>query len=158
MTNSTTDATLARNRRARHDYEILETFTAGMVLSGTEVKSVRAGKAQIADGFIRVERGEAWLYNTHIAEYEQGNRMNHEPGQKRKLLLTKREIRSLESKLRIDRLTAVPLALYLERGWVKCSLGVGRGKRKWDKRNDIAARDAKRDVDREVARAMREQG
>lgn len=146
---------LARNRRATYDYEILETHVAGLALSGTEVKSVRSGHVQIADGFVRIENGEAFLYNVHISPYEQGNRWNVDPTRKRKLLLTGKEIRQLAAKMQHERLAIVPLRLFVDRGWLKLEIGLGRGKRKWDKRVTIERRDSERDADREIARAKK---
>ncbi|HNQ73618.1 MAG TPA: SsrA-binding protein SmpB [Verrucomicrobiota bacterium] len=142
-------ADIVSNHKARRDYHILETFEAGIVLRGTEVKVLRAGKGQIADAFARVERGEVWLYNAHIDEYSHGNLNNHEPRTPRKLLLHKAEIRKLFGLAAVKGNALFPLALYWKNGKVKVALGVGKGKQQFDKRADIR----KRDADRELRRA-----
>lgn len=145
--------TVTENRRARHEYHILETYEAGIALSGTEVKSLRAGKANLQDSFARVDNGEMMLYNMHISPYEQGNRFNHEPKRTRRLLMHKQEIMRLLGKVREKGLALIPLKVYFNpRGKVKVELALAQGKKSYDKRQDIAARDAKRDMDR----AMRE--
>jgi SsrA-binding protein len=141
---------IATNRKARHLYHILETVVAGLVLTGTEVKSLRNGKASLGDSYAVLEGTEVWLLNLHISPYEQGNQFNHEPLRKRKLLLTKREIRRLIGKTREKGLTLVPLRLFFRGGWAKVELALARGKKTHDKREDIARRDA----DREMARAL----
>lgn len=138
------------NRKARHEYSIEETFDAGLVLAGTEVKSIRAGKANIQDAFCKIEEGEVWLYNMHIAPYEQGTRWNMEPRRRRKLLLHRREIDRLRGQMEQKGYALIPLSLYFQRGFAKVELGLGRGKRLYDKREDIA----KRDADREQRRAL----
>ena len=141
--------TIIENRRARHEYHILETYEAGIELKGTEVKSLRAGKSNLQDSYARVDNGELILYNMHISPYEQGNRFNHEPKRTRRLLMHKQEIMRLLGKIREKGLTLIPLKVYFNpRGRVKVELGLGQGKKSYDKRQDIAARDAKRDVDR----------
>ncbi|HEY3265460.1 MAG TPA: SsrA-binding protein SmpB [Armatimonadota bacterium] len=142
---------IAHNRKARHEYEILETFDAGLVLTGTEIKSVRAGKVSMVDAFARPERGEMWLYSMHIAPYEQGNRFNVESRRTRKLLLHKGEIARLTGRINEKGLTVVPLAIFLQRGYAKVELGIGRGKHTYDKRQAIADRDRTRDAQRELA-------
>jgi SsrA-binding protein len=142
-------ADILNNPKARRDYHILETFEAGIVLHGTEVKSLRAGKAQIADAFARVEKDEVFLYNAHIDEYTQGNRQNHVPKAARKLLLHKSEIRKLFGLSSVKGNALFPLAFYWKNGRVKVSLAVGKGKVAFDKREDLK----KRDSDREVKRA-----
>lgn len=142
---------IAENRKARHDYFIEETFEAGLVLVGTEVKSCRIGRVNLRDSYAHVENGELYLSNVHISPYEQGNRFNHEPLRKRKLLMHKGEIRRLFSKVREKGYTLVPLRLYFKKGRAKVELALAKGKATYDKRDDIAARD----VQREVARAMR---
>jgi SsrA-binding protein len=132
------------NRRARHDYHIEETIEAGIVLQGTEVKSIRLGKVNIRDSFARVENGEVFLYGMHISPYEQGNRFNHDPLRVRKLLLHKREIRRLIGKTREDGYTLVPTRLYFLNGKCKVELGVAKGKKLYDKREAAAKRDATR--------------
>ena len=139
-----------KNPKARRDYTIGETFEAGIVLRGTEVKSLRAGKGQIADAFARIEKGEVYLYNAHIEEYAMGTNENHKPKAVRKLLLNKHEIRKLFDYSDIKGYTIVPLSLYWKDGKVKVELGVGKGKDKGDKRQDIK----KRDTDRESRRAL----
>ncbi len=139
---------IAENRRARHDYHIEETIEAGIVLTGTEIKSVRAGRVSLQDSHALVERGEVFLYNMHIAPYEQGNRYNHDPGRPRKLLLHRREIDQLFGKVRVRGYTLVPLRVYLRRGRAKVELALARGKKLYDKRADIAEREARRRIDR----------
>jgi SsrA-binding protein len=141
---------IAHNRKARHEYEILETFDAGLVLTGTEIKSVRAGKVSMADAFARPEGGEMWLQNMHIAPYEQGNRFNVESRRTRKLLLHKQEIERITSRINERGLTVIPLAVFLQNGFAKLELGLGRGKKIYDKRQDIAAREQNRDLQREL--------
>jgi len=149
------DSTIAVNRRARHEYHIDETFEAGLVLTGTEIKSVRAHKVNLADAYARVEHGEAWLIGAHIAPWETGNRNNHEPKRNRKLLLHRGEIDEIVGRARQKGQTIVPLRLYLSRGRAKVELGIARGKQLHDKRRDIAERDAQREVARELAEARR---
>jgi len=136
------------NRKARHEYHIDETYEAGISLTGTEIKSIRAGKANLQDSFARVENGELMLYNMHISPYEQGNRFNHEPKRPRKLLMHKREIMRLLGQTREKGFSMIPLKLYFKRGWVKIELALARGKKKYDKREDMATRDAKREIER----------
>lgn len=148
--------TVAVNRRARHEYHIDETIEAGLVLTGTEIKSVRGGKVSLAEAYARVERGEAWLVGAHIAPWEGGNRANHEPRRDRKLLLHRLQIVQLLSRARAKGQTIIPLRLYIsERGRAKVELGIGRGKQLHDKRRDIAEREARRNVERELADARR---
>jgi SsrA-binding protein len=142
-------ADIVTNSKASRDYHILETFEAGIVLHGTEVKALRAGKGQISDAFARVENNEVFLYNAHIDEYAQGNLQNHEPKAVRKLLLHKSEIRKLFGLAAVKGNALVPLAFYWKNGKVKVSLGVGKGKAQFDKREDIK----KRETDRELKRA-----
>ena len=142
-------ADIVTNHKARRDYHILETFEAGIVLHGTEVKALRAGKGQIADAFARVDNNEAWLHNAHIEEYSHGNVQNHAPKAPRKLLLHKAEIRKLFGLASVKGNALIPLAMYWKDGKVKVSIGVGKGKHEFDKRDDIK----KRDSDREVKRA-----
>lgn len=145
---------VTENRKARHDYFIEETLEAGIVLTGTEVKSLRGGKANIKDSFARVENGEVVLYDMHISPYEQGNRFNHEPRRPRKLLLHKEEIRRLIGKTREKGLTLIPLRVYFNsQGRAKVELALARGKKLYDKREAIRERDAKR----EIEKAFREQ-
>ena len=143
---------IARNRRARHDYHIEEVYEAGLVLTGTEVKSLRAGRASLTDGFGQISDHEIWLHNVHIPEYTQGTWTNHEPRRTRKLLMHRREIDKLASETTERGLTLVPLALYFKDGKAKVELALARGKRSYDKRHDLAARDAAREVDRALRR------
>jgi SsrA-binding protein len=148
------EKTISLNRRARHEFSIEDTFEAGIALTGTEIKSIRAGKVSLADAFARVDRGEAWLIGAHIAPWEGGNRFNHEPKRNRKLLLHRAEIDELLGRTKAKGLTLIPLRLYIsDRGKAKLELGLGRGKQLYDRRREIAARDAKRDLDRELADA-----
>ena len=149
------DSTVALNRRARHEFTIDETFEAGLVLTGTEIKSVRAGKANISNAYARIEKGEAWLIGADIAPFEQGNRYNHEPKRSRKLLLHRRQIDELLGRAQQKGQTIVPLRLYLSRGKAKIELGLARGKQQHDRRRDIADRDARRDIARALADAQR---
>lgn len=139
---------VAQNRKARHDYFIEETLEAGIVLAGTEVKSIRQGKVNLRDSYADIRGGEVFINNMHISPYEMGNIYNRDPVRSRKLLLHKREIRRLLGYIQQRGLTLIPLRIYLKRGLVKIELGVARGKKTYDKRQDIARRDAKRDVDR----------
>lgn len=143
---------IAVNRRARHEYEIEETYQAGMALVGTEVKSLRAGHLNFKDSFVRIENNEAWLYNMEITPYEQGNRWNVEPTRKRKLLLHAWEINEMRGRAEQKGLTIVPLQLYFIRGFVKIEIGLGRGKKLYDKRESIADRDRQREQEREFSR------
>ncbi|MGC9002632.1 MAG: SsrA-binding protein SmpB [Dictyoglomus sp.] len=140
---------VAVNRKARHDYSILETFEAGIVLTGTEVKSLRRGKVSLQDSYADVKNGEVWIYNMHISPYEHGNIYNHDPKRPRKLLLNKDEIAYLVGKVRERGLTLIPLSIYFnERGWAKVELGLAKGKKLYDKRRDIAERDERRELER----------
>ena len=150
------EVTVALNRRARHDFTIDDTFEAGLVLTGTEIKSIRAGKVQLSDAYARVERDEAWLIGAHIAPFEGGNRYNHEPKRNRKLLLRRSEIDELLGRAKAKGQTIVPLRLYINpKGRAKVELGLARGKQLHDRRRDIADRDARRDVARELADVQR---
>lgn len=144
----THDKPLAQNRKARHDYHIIETYEAGLVLKGTEIKSIRNGKINIQDGYISIYRGEAWLKNVHISPYDHGNIFNHDPIRDRKLLLNKKEIVTLQAEVKQNRMTIVPLKVYLVRGRAKILLGLAKGKDKYDKRHALKEQQAKRDVDR----------
>ena len=141
-------ADIVTNSKARRDYHILETFEAGIVLHGTEVKALRAGKGQIADAFARVDADEAFLHNEHIDEYSHGNLQNHEPKSVRKLLLHKSEIRKLYELGSVKGNAIIPLAMYWKNGRVKVSLGVGKGKHEYDRRDDIKQRDSDRELKR----------
>ena len=148
--------TVAVNRKARHNYTITDTFEAGLVLTGTEIKSVRAGNANLSDAYARIEKGEAWLIGAHIAPFERGNRYNHEPRRDRKLLLHRTEIEQLLGRAQAKGLTVVPLRLYIsDKGRAKVELGLARGKQLHDRRRDIAERESRRDVERELADATR---
>ncbi|MHB8927638.1 MAG: SsrA-binding protein SmpB [Bacillota bacterium] len=141
---------VAENRKAWHDYFIDETFEAGLALTGTEVKSLRAGKANLRDSYAGLEKNELFLYNMHISPYEMGNRFNHDPLRTRKLLMHRSEIKRLTSRVREKGFTLVALRLYFKRGRAKVELGLARGKKLYDKRAQIAERDARRDTEREL--------
>jgi SsrA-binding protein len=149
---------VAQNRRARHDYFILETIEAGLVLSGTEVKSLRAGKASLGEAYATVEDGEAWVIQMHIPPYEQGNRWNPDPVRRRKLLVHRKEIERLEAAVAQKGQTVVPLKLYFSNGRAKLLIGIAKGKKSFDKRASIAERDAKREMDRARRSASRGRG
>ena len=145
---------IASNRKARHDYTVLDTFEAGIALTGTEVKSLRAGRASLVDAFAQEKDGEIYLYGLHVPEYAQGTWTNHEPRRVRKLLLKRFEIERLIGKTRETGLTLVPLSMYFSDGWAKVELALARGRRSYDKRQALAQRDA----DREITRAMGRRG
>ncbi|MFD1067752.1 SsrA-binding protein SmpB [Oceanobacillus locisalsi] len=148
--------TIAQNRRASHDYFIEDTFEAGIVLQGTEIKSIRNGRVNIKDSHARIDRkGEVQLVNLHIAEYEQGNRYNHDPTRSRKLLLHRKEIDKLIGLTQQQGYALVPLKIYIKNGYAKVLLGLGRGKKKFDKREDMKRKQMKRDVDRAIKENMR---
>jgi SsrA-binding protein len=144
------DKQYANNRKALHDYHILEKLEAGLVLTGTEAKSVRAGRINLREAYARIERGEAWLYGAHIAPYEKGNRYNHDPLRPRKLLLHRDQIGKLAGRVQEGGVTIVPLRVYDRRGYIKVELGLARGKKQWDKRQAIAKREAAREIDRAI--------
>jgi len=144
------DRLVTENRKARHDYEILETFEAGMVLSGSEVKSLRAGRANLKDSYARIERGEAFLWNAHISPYAAASHMGHEPERARKLLLHRAEIDKLTGRVQERGLTVIPLKIYFKNGRAKVLLGVGRGKKAYDKRESIKQREMQREADRAI--------
>ena len=156
MSRETGRKMVAQNRKARHDYHIEDVYEAGLVLTGTEVKSLRAGRASLVDGFAVLKDGEAWLQNVHIPEYDQGTWTNHEPRRSRKLLLHRQEIAKLEGKTKESGLTLVPLSLYFKDGRAKVEIALARGKRSYDKRQAMAERDARREADRALARRGRE--
>lgn len=140
---------LIKNRKARHDYELLDTFTAGLKLVGTEIKSIRQGKANLVDSYCYFEGGELYVKNMHIAEYDHGNINNHEPLRERKLLLSRRELDKLEKKLKDQGLTIVTLRMYInDRGWAKLDIALARGKKQHDKRDSLKEKQLKRDMDR----------
>ena len=140
------DKVISTNRRATYDYEIEDRFEAGVVLTGTEVKSLRAGGAVIHDGFIEIKDDEAWLLRTHIPPYSHGNRENHEPNRKRKLLLKAREIAKIKRKTSQQGFTAFAVSLYFKGPWVKLEFGVGRGKKNWDRRQDEKEKTSRREL------------
>ena len=142
--------TITVNRKAYHDYHIEDSVEAGLVLTGTEIKSIRAGRVNLRDAYARPEGGELWLMNAHIAQYPGGNRFNHEPNRPRKLLMHRREIEELGGAVVRKGLTLVPLKLYLKNGMAKVELGLARGKKAYDKREAIAQRDARRQIERAV--------
>jgi SsrA-binding protein len=150
------EETIALNRKARHEFHIVETLEAGIVLTGTEIKSIRAGKVSLQEAYARIERGEAWLVGAHIAPYATGNRFNHEAKRTRKLLLHKDQIHELLGITKSKGLTLVPLRLYIDaRGHAKLEIALARGKQLHDRRRDIAERDARRDIARELADSRR---
>jgi len=138
------------NRKARHEYSIIQTMEAGIVLVGTEVKALRQGKANLVDSYAKLEKGEIWLVNLHISEYVQGNINNHDPKRERKLLLNKSEIRKLTGKTKEKGLTLIPLRLYFIKGKVKVELALAKGKKVFDKRKDIAKKNFQRDQERRI--------
>jgi SsrA-binding protein len=146
---------VASNRKARHDYTIFDTFEAGMALTGTEVKSLRAGRASLTDAFAEETNGEIFLRGMHIPEYTQGTWTNHEPRRVRKLLLNREEIRKMQGKLRDDGVTLVPLSVYFNNGYAKVELGLAKGKKSYDKRQDLAARDAQKEINRSMGRRIK---
>ena len=150
MPKETGQKLIASNRKARHNYAILETYEAGLALRGTEVKTLREGKANMADAFGIIDGGEIFLHHVHIPEYTQGSWTNHEPRRVRKMLLHAREITKIEDQLKESGLAIVPLSMYFKDGKVKVEIGIGRGKKLYDKRQDMA----KRDADREIQRAL----
>ena len=147
--------TVASNRKARHDYFIEGTFEAGLVLTGTEIKSVRAGAANLRDSFATLKEGELWLMNAHIAPYDQGTYTNHDPRRPRKLLMHRREINRLASKIQEKGFTLVPLRLYLKNNRAKVELGLARGKKQYDKRATLREKETRREIDRAVARGWK---
>ncbi|MEB1808654.1 MAG: SsrA-binding protein SmpB [Bacillaceae bacterium] len=139
---------IAQNKKASHDYHIEETFEAGMVLQGTEIKSIRAGKMNIKDAFAKIQNGEIYLWNAHISPYEQGNRYNHDPLRTRKLLLHKKQINQLIGASKEQGYAIVPLKVYIKNGFAKVLIGLAKGKKKFDKREDLKKKDAKREIER----------
>jgi SsrA-binding protein len=146
---------VAQNRKARHDYAVEDTYEAGLVLTGTEVKSLRAGRASLVDGFAEVENGEVWLLGVHIPEYTQGTWTNHEPRRRRKLLMHRSEIAKIESRVVERGLTIVPLSLYFKDGRAKVEIALARGRKNYDKRHAIAAKEARRETERAVGRRIK---
>lgn len=143
-----TGKVLAQNKKAHHNYYIEETYEAGMVLQGTEIKSIRAGKVQINDAFIRIRNGEAWISNMHISPYDQGNRFNHDPLRPRKLLLHKKEIAKLAGAVQREGYSIVPLKIYIKDGFAKILIGLAKGKKIYDKRQDMKKKEAQREMER----------
>jgi SsrA-binding protein len=144
------DKPVARNRRARHEYFILETIEAGIVLHGSEIKSIRAGQISLAEAFVRIDGKEAWLEDAHIAPYEQASIYNHEPRRSRKLLLHSSEIRRLWNIVRLKGVTIIPLTVYIKSGRAKVEIAIAKGKKLYDKRAEIAKRDAQREIERNL--------
>ncbi|AOM81990.1 SsrA-binding protein SmpB [Salisediminibacterium beveridgei] len=145
---ATFDRPIAQNKKANHDFHIEETYEAGIVLTGTEIKSIRNRRVNLKDSFARISGGEVWLSNMHISPYEQGNRHNHDPVRARKLLMHRKEIDKLVGITKEKGYTLVPLKIYIKNGVAKVLLGLGRGKKKYDKREDLKRKDAKREVER----------
>lgn len=141
-------STIAQNKKAGHDYFIEDTFEAGLVLQGTEIKSIRAGKVNLRDSFVRIDRNEAFVHNMHISHYEQGNRFNHDPLRTRKLLLHKKEIDRLIGVQKMGGYSLIPLKLYIKDGYAKLLFGVAKGKKNYDKRQDLKAKDANRQIEK----------
>ena len=141
---------IATNKKAFHDYTIFEKYNAGMVLTGTEIKSIRKNAVNLKDSFVKIEDGEEWLYRCHITPYEQGNRFNHDPDRKRKLLLNKKEILKMLGKVKKESYAIIPLSLYLENGWAKIEIALAKGKKLHDKREDIAKKSVNRDIQRNI--------
>lgn len=143
---------IAQNRKARYEYAILDTIEAGIVLKGTEIKSIRAGRINLKDGYASIREGEIWLYNVHISPFEQGNQFNHDPLRPRKLLMKKKQIDSLIGETKQGGITLIPLKVYLKNGFAKVLIGLAKGKKQYDKRETIK----RRDQDRELRRAVKE--
>ena len=153
------EKTVAQNRRARHDYSIEDSFEAGIALTGTEIKSVRAGKVSLAESYARIDNGEAWLVGANISPWDTGNRYNHEPKRPRKLLVHRAQIVALLTRTKAKGLTLVPLKMYITaRGRAKLEIGLAKGKQQHDRRHDIAERDARRDMERAIADSDRGRG
>ena len=146
---------IAQNKKARHDYHIEDTYEAGMVLQGTEVKSLREGRASIVDGFVEIDRGEAWLHQVYIPEYLNGSWTNHAARRKRKLLLNRAEINKIEREIAAKGMTIVPLSLYFNDGRAKIEIALAKGKKAWDKRQSIAERTANREKEQELGRHLK---
>lgn len=143
---------LARNKKANFDYTIEDTIEAGIVLQGTEIKSIRAGKVQLKEAFVQIRNNEAWIVNMHISHYDQGNRFNHDPTRSRKLLLHRKQINQMIGKTKQQGYTIVPIQLHLKNGFAKVLIGVGKGKKDYDRREDLKRKEAKRDM----ARALKD--
>mgnify|MGYP001363700675 CR=1 FL=1 len=140
--------TIAQNKKAYHDYFIEDTYEAGIVLQGTEIKSIRAGRVNLRDAFARIEKGEVFMYNVHISPYEQGNRYNHDPLRPRKLLLHRREIDKLMGETKEAGYSLIPTKIYLKDGYAKVEIALAKGKKKYDKREDLKKKEAKREIER----------
>lgn len=147
--------TIAQNKKARHDFSIEETFEAGIVLQGTEIKSIRNGRINLKDSFARINKGEVYLHNMHISPYEQGNIYNHEPTRARKLLLHRKEINQLIGQTQQKGYSLVPLKVYIKNGVAKVLIGLGRGKKKYDKREDLKRKQQKREIDRAIKDSLK---
>ncbi|WP_421381289.1 SsrA-binding protein SmpB [Bacillus salacetis] len=146
---------IAQNKKARHDFTIEETYEAGMVLQGTEIKAIRAGRVNLKDSFARIQQGEVFVHNLHISPYEQGNRYNHDPLRTRKLLLHKKQISQLIGETKEAGYSLVPLKLYIKNGVAKLLIGLAKGKKKYDKREDLKRKDANRTIQRELAQRQK---
>lgn len=146
---------IAQNKKARHDYAIDDVYEAGLVLQGTEVKSLRQGRASLVDGFVDFDHGEAWLHGVHIPEYSQGTWTNHSARRKRKLLLNRVEIEKIERRVSEKGMSVIPLSLYFLNGRAKVEIGLGKGKKSWDKRHTIAERTANREIEQAVGRRLK---
>jgi SsrA-binding protein len=155
MVKTTEGKVVAQNKKARHDYFVEETYEAGMVLTGTEIKSMRAGRMNLKDSFARISNGEVYLHNAHISEYEQGNRYNHEPTRARKLLLHKKQINQLIGQTQQKGYSLVPLKVYIKNGFAKVLIGLAKGKKNFDKRETLKRQDAKREVDRALKERLK---
>lgn len=139
---------IAQNKKARHDYSVIDTMEAGIVLQGTEIKSIRNGRINLKDGFARIRNGEAYLYNVHISPYDQGNLFNHDPTRTRKLLLHKKQIAKLTAETKTTGITLVPLKVYIKNGFAKVLIGIAKGKKTYDKREDLKRKEVDRQIDR----------
>jgi SsrA-binding protein len=152
MVKETGQKLIAQNKKARHDYSILDTYECGIVLTGTEVKSLRAGRASLVDGFVMIENGELWMHGVHIPEYTEGTWTNHTPRRKRKLLVHREEIRKLNGKMKDSGTTLVPLQLYFKDGRAKVEIALAKGKKAHDKRDSLMEAQATREINREMSR------
>jgi SsrA-binding protein len=152
MVKETGQKLIAQNKKARHDYSILDTYECGIVLTGTEVKSLRAGRASLIDGFVMIENGELWMHGVHIPEYTEGTWTNHTPRRKRKLLVHREEIRKLSGKMKDSGTTLVPLQLYFKDGRAKVEIALAKGKKAHDKRDSLMEAQATREINREMSR------
>ncbi|MFG6148078.1 SsrA-binding protein SmpB [Halobacillus sp. B23F22_1] len=147
--------TIAQNKKANHDYFVEETFEAGLVLQGTEIKAIRAGRVNLKESFARINKGEVYIHNMHISHYEQGNIYNHEPTRSRKLLLHRKQINQLIGATQQKGYALVPLKLYIKNGVAKLLIGLGRGKKKYDKREDLKQKQVKREIDRAIKESLK---